>query len=182
MRLSESLSLRATTQLPTDLAKSTSDENAQLVHKVKGLEVELSVWKQALSATRGPQDGPSKREVTFSTPQKDLVLCVIDCTRTIFSTLYITEGQEGGRKAGEEIVRGIKGHLTAGDKSPQDGNVKLSINIYIMRSQLRNDLIASESCTAAQFDEFFVGLNETLYLNVVEVGSKVDAKKKIEGG
>jgi len=166
-----------------DLAKATSDENAQLVHKVNELGLEVNAWKnQALSAMRGPtgKDSPSKREVTFSVPQKDLVLCVVDCTRCMFSTLYITEGQEGGRKAGEEVVRGIKDHLTAEDKSSQEGNIKLSINVYIMKSQLRNDLIASESCTAAQYDDFFVGLNETLCLNIVEVGSKIDAKKKID--
>jgi len=158
-----------------DLARLTSDENAQLVHKVKELELEVGVWKRAVS-----QDGLSKREVTFATPQKDLALCVIDCTRCMFSGHYIMQGEEGGRKAGQEMIRGIKDHLAADDRSLQDGNTKFSINIYIMKSRLRNDLVASECCTFAQFDEFFAGLNETLYLNIVEVSSKRDASKKIE--
>jgi hypothetical protein len=171
-----------TAQFPIDLASVTSDENAQLVHKVKELEVEVTVWKQALSATRGPQDGPSKREVTFATPQKDLALCVIDCTRCMFSSNYILQGEQGGRKAGQEIIRGIKDHLADDDRSLQDGNIKFSINIYVMKSRLRSDLVASECCTFAQIDEFFAGLNETPYLNIVEVSSKRDANKKIEGG
>jgi len=49
-----------------------------------------------------------------------------------------------------------------------------------MRPRLRNELIAGNTCTAEQFDGFFVGLNETRYLNIVEVGSKTDTDRKIE--
>lgn len=92
--------------------------------------------------------------------------------------MFITEGEEGGRKAGQEIVRGITNHLAADDMSLQ---AKLFTTIYVRKPQLRNDLAASGICTPEQFDEFFVGLNETSYLNIVEVTNKRDVDQKIEG-
>ena len=109
---------------------------------------------------------------------KNLALCVIDGTRSIFSTSYLTEGEAGGRKAGQEIIRGIVDYL-ADTSSLQDSTVKLSISIYITRDRLRNEL--ANICSRGQFDKFFVGLNETPYLNIVEVNSKRDADKKVEG-
>ncbi|KAF8264947.1 hypothetical protein EI94DRAFT_403104 [Lactarius quietus] len=49
-----------------------------------------------------------------------------------------------------------------------------------MKPRLRNELVAGNTCTAEQFDGFFVGLNETHYLNTVEVGNKNDADRKID--
>lgn len=158
------------------LARATSDENVQLVQKVKELEVEVTVWKQALSSTRGAQDRENKPVVTFANPQKNVALCVIDGTRSFFSAKYITLGEEGGRRAAQDVIRGITNHL-ADDRSLQS---KVFIAIYVRRGQLRHDLGASGHCTPEQFDEFFAGLNETSYLNIVEVSNKRDADKKIE--
>lgn len=105
---------------------------------------------------------------------------MIDGTRSVFSPDYLVQGEEGGRQAGQEIVQGITDHLA--NDGLQVANVKISIVIYVMRTRLRNELIAGLTCTAEQFDGFFVGLNETRYLNVVEVGSKSDTDRKIEGG
>ncbi len=156
-------------QLSIDLARATSDENAQLVKKVEELEVEVTVWKRAHSAASLENK---------LTGQKSLALCMIDGTRCFFSPSYITEGEVGGRKAGQEITRSIADYL-ADDNSLQDSTVKLSIAIYVAKDQLRPDL--SSTCAAEQLDKFFVGLNETPYLNIVEVNSKKDADKKIEG-
>ena len=140
--------------------------------------MEVSVWKQALSTTRNSQDRENRATVTFAGPQKNVVLCVIDGTRSFFSQRFITEGEEGGRKAGREIVRGITDHLATNDRSLQ---AKLFTTIYVRKAQLRNDLSASGICPPEQFDDFFVGLNETSYLNVVEVTNKRDVDQKIEG-
>jgi hypothetical protein len=138
---------------------------------VKELEVEVTVWKQAHStASRESKPGPMG--------QKNLALCIIDGTRSVFSTNYITEGEAGGRKAGQEIIRGIVDHLSDAS-SLQDSTVKISISIYIAKTRLRNDL--ASICPREQFDKFFVGLNETPFLNIVEVNSKRDADKKIQG-
>ena len=118
--------------------------------------------------------------MTATVLQKNVALCVIDGTRSVFSPNYLARDEEGGRKAGQEIVQGITDHLTK--DGFQVSNVKISIVIYVMRSRLRNELIAGDTCTAEQFDGFFAGLNETRYLNVVEVGNKSDADRKIEGG
>ena len=138
---------------------------------MKELEVEVTVWKQAHSSA-------SRESKPISMGQKNLALCMIDGTRSVFSTSYITEGEGGGRKAGQEIVRGIADYL-AGASSLQGSTVKLSISIYITKGRLRNDL--ASICPREQFDKFFVGLNETPYLNIVEVNSKREADKKIEG-
>jgi hypothetical protein len=136
---------------------------------VKELEVEVTVWKQAHTASR--ESKPMG--------QKNLAICMIDGTRSVFSTSYISEGEAGGRKAGQEIIRGIVDYL-ADTSSLQASAVKLSISIYITKGQLRNDL--ASSCPREQFDKFFVGLNATTpYLNIVEVNSKREADKKIEG-
>jgi hypothetical protein len=139
---------------------------------VKELEVEVTVWKQAHST--------ASRESKPIMPmgQKNLALCMIDGTRSVFSTSYLNEGEAGGRKAGHEIIRGIVDYL-ADTCSLQVSTVKLSISIYIMKGRLRNDL--ASICPREQFDKFLVGLNETPYLNIVEVNSKREADKKIEG-
>jgi len=111
--------------------------------------------------------------------QKNLALCMIDGTRSVFSTSYITEGEAGGKRAAQEIIRGIMDNL-ADTSSLQDPTVKVSISIYITKTRLRNDL--ASICPREQFDKFFVGLNEAPYLNIVEVNSKRDADKKIQGG
>jgi hypothetical protein len=103
---------------------------------------------------------------------------MIDGTRSIFSTSYITEGEAGGRKAGQEIIRGIADYL-ADASSFQDSSSKLSISMYIVKGRLRSDL--ASICPREQFDKFFVGLNETPFLNIVEVNNKREADKKIEG-
>jgi hypothetical protein len=136
---------------------------------VKELEVEVTVWKQAHS-TASRENKPMG--------QKNLALCMVDGTRSVFSTTYITEGEAGGRRAGQEIIRGIVDHL-ADTSSLQDPAVKVSISVYITKTRLRNDL--ASICPREQFDKFFVGLNETPYLNIVEVNNKRDADKKIQG-
>jgi len=166
-----------------ELAKTTADENAQLNDKVRELEVEVAVWKQQ-TISRSAQDYEGKanfrRSVAFENGvDKNVALCVIDGTRSVFSPNYMAQGEEGGRKAGQEIVQGITDHL-AKDGSLHVANVKISIVIYAMRPRLRNELIAGNTCTAEQFDRFFVGLDETRYLNVVEVGNKSDVDRKIE--
>ncbi|KAH9173453.1 hypothetical protein EDB89DRAFT_1959920 [Lactarius sanguifluus] len=169
-----------------ELARTTSDENTQLNDKLRDLEVEVAVWKQQAISSRNAQDYESKpvfrRSVTFENGvegKDNIALCVIDGTRSVFSPNYLVQGGQGGRKAGQEIVQGITDHL-ANDASLQVANTKVSIVIYVMRSQLRNELIAGDTCTAEQFDRFFVGLNETRHLNVVEVGNKSDTDRKIE--
>jgi hypothetical protein len=139
---------------------------------VKELEVEVTVWKQAHST--------ASRESKPAAPmgQKSLALCMIDGTRSVFSTTYLTEGEAGGKRAGQEIIRGIVDYL-ADANSLQDSTVKLSITIYITKNRLRNDLVSV--CPREQFDKFFVGLNEIPYLDIVEVNSKREADKKIEG-
>ncbi|KAH9062179.1 hypothetical protein EDB87DRAFT_1607732 [Lactarius vividus] len=170
-----------------ELARTTSDENTQLNNKLRDLEVEVAVWKEQAISSRNAQDNESKpvfrRSVAFENgaegKDKNIALCVIDGTRSIFSPNYLVQSEEGGRKAGQEIVQGIFDHL-ANDGSLQVANIKVSIVIYVMSSRLRNELIAGDTCTAEQFDGFFVGLNETRHLNVVEVGSKSDTDRKIE--
>jgi hypothetical protein len=177
-----SLFVSHSTAVPIELGSATFDENAWLVQKVKELEVEVTVWKQAHSTARSAQDRESESSVTFPASQKSVALCVIDGTRSIFSANYITRGQEGGRGAGREIIRGITDHLVL-DTSIQDMNPKLQVAIivYVRKAQLQHDLVGSNNCTSEQFDDFFVGLNETPYINIVEVSSKRDADKKIEG-
>lgn len=171
-----------------ELARTTSDENTQLNEKIRELEVEVAVWKQQTISSRSVQDYESKapayrKSVNFESAvdgkDKNIALCVIDGTRSVFSPNYLVQGEEGGKKAGQDIVQGITDHL-ANDGSLQNANVKISIVIYIMKLRLRNDLTTGNTCTAEQFDGFFVGLNETRHLNVVEVGNRRDTDRKIE--
>ena len=151
------------------------DENVHLVNEVNKMEVEVAVWKQAhWLSTTSRESNPMGQK----TRQKNLALCMIDGTRSVFSTTYVTEGEAGGRRAGQEIIRGIVDYL-ADASSLQDSTVKLSISVYITKDQLRDGL--ASTYFQGQFDKFFVGLNETPYLNMVEVSSTMDADKKIEG-
>ena len=141
--------------------------------KVKELEVEVTVWKQAHS-TASREVKPMGEE----DQEKNLALCMIDGTRTVFSTSYITEGEAGGKRAGQEIIGGIVDYL-ANASSSRDPTVKLSISLYITKDQLRNDL--ASICPREQFDKFIAGLNETPQLNIVEVNNKKEADKKLDG-
>jgi hypothetical protein len=152
----------------------------QLVEKVKELEVEVTVWKQALSTAKNAQDRENKSAPALAQLQGSIALCVIDGTRNVFSTNYISQGGEGGKEAGQEIVRAITDYL-ANDGSLQDIDPRISIAIYVRKPRLRDDMVIGNFCTPEQFDDFFVGLNETPHLNIIEVGSKRDADKKIEG-
>jgi hypothetical protein len=154
------------TQPLIELAKTTSDENVQLVKKVKELEVEVDVWKQAVSSERNVKN--------------NIALCVIDGTRSAFSANYIAQGEQGGKRAGQEIVRAITDYLSD-DKSLQDKTLKLSITVFVKKTPLRNHLVINNFCSPEQVDEFFVVLNQTPHLNVIEVDSTRDADKKIEG-
>jgi hypothetical protein len=138
----------------------------QLVKKVKELEVEVDVWKQAVSNERNIE--------------KNIALCVIDGTRSAFSANYIAQGEEGGKKAGQEIVRAITDYLSD-DKSLQDNTPKLSITVFVRKTPLRNHLVINNFCSPEQYDEFFVALNQTPHLNIIEVDSRREADKKIEG-
>ena len=140
---------------------------------MKALEVEIAVWKQAHS-TASREVKPMGEE----DQEKNLALCMIDGTRTVFSTSYITEGEAGGKKAGQEIIGGIVDYL-ANTSSSQDPTVKLSISLYITKDRLRNDL--ASICSREQFDKFIVGLNNTPHMNIVEVNNKREADKKIDG-
>ena len=142
---------------------------------MKELEVEVTVWKQAHS-TASRESKPIL--VAQKNQEKNLALCMIDGTRSVFSTSYITEGEAGGKRAGQEIIRGIVDYL-ANASSLRGPTLKLSISLYITKGRLRNDL--ASICPREQFDKFFVGLNETSYLNIVEVNNKREADKKIEG-
>ena len=134
---------------------------SQALKKVKGLE---AVPNQALSNER--------------IAEKDIALCIIDGTRTTFSTNYIAQGEEGGRKAGQDIVWVIKDYLS-NDNPLQEDWCKLSIAIFVIRNtQLRN-LVTS---TPEKFDEFFAGLNQTPHslINIIEVDNKRAALSKID--
>jgi len=144
---------------------------------VKELEVEISIWKEALTTMRNGQARENRAMTTVADPQKNvqIALCIIDTTRVFFASTFLTEGEEGGRKAGEGLVRGITNYL--------DGKciqAKIVVTIYIRKAQLRDDLTTCGVCTPEQFDTFCVGLNETPYLNIVEVTNKRDLEKKIE--
>jgi len=167
-----------------ELARTTSDENAQLNDKLRELQVEVAVWKQQAISSKSAQDYDGKasfrKSVAFENGvDNNIAVCVIDGTRSIFAPNYLVQGEEGGRKAGQDIVQGITDHL-ASDGSLQVASIKISIVIYVMRPRLRNELIAGNTCTAEQFDGFFIGLNETRYLNIVEVRNKSDTDRKIE--
>ncbi|EIM88539.1 uncharacterized protein STEHIDRAFT_54771, partial [Stereum hirsutum FP-91666 SS1] len=175
------------------LAETTAAEKADLLSRVKELETELSVWKQAHTAAREAAERDSKarddqqfalvKRPTSSTGSgsdgaNQLVLCIIDGSRSIFSPSYLRHGQEGGRRAGHELMTGIRQHLR-----PQIYPEQLSIwiSIYVDKAALRSDIILHDLCTPDQWDAFCSGLSEaSANLAVVDVAGKATLDAKIK--
>lgn len=174
-----------------EVARAVEAEHASLASRVKELEVELSVWKQAhatsrdaaerqikardeqLHAMKQPNGGPS---ITY---EKSLILCIIDGTKTIFSPAYFKQGEEGGQQAAEELTRGIQQHL-ADDKDIGPQGFSLWTSLYINERELTDDMVSNGHCTAAQFERFCVGLSQTSSLTIVDVANKKGVDVKIK--
>ncbi|KAI0068923.1 hypothetical protein BV25DRAFT_1910657 [Artomyces pyxidatus] len=177
-----------------ELAEATSTENTELSARVKELELELLVWKQAHSAAREAAERENKiRDEQLAVLRKQvsggghglvvekdgLVLCVIDGTKTFFAAPYLKQGEHGGRRAGQEISNGIHRHLTE-DNAYASSDISLWIFVYVNKRRLVTELVGNAVCTALQLDAFCAGLSETSpSLNIIDVASKKDADSKI---
>ncbi|KAI0320638.1 hypothetical protein OF83DRAFT_1169181 [Amylostereum chailletii] len=172
-----------------ELSEATAIENAELANKVKELEVDLSVWKRAAREAVEREDKMrgellvSRRQLVNGTGDDDeeprLALCIIDGTRSMFATPYLQQGDLGGRRAGEEFIRGIRQNM-AEDANDTAKEPVLWIQIYVNKHKLVDDLIVNDCCTTDQFDQFFAGLSQTSpSLSIIDVVSKHDADTKI---
>ncbi|KAI0053058.1 hypothetical protein FA95DRAFT_1482606 [Auriscalpium vulgare] len=165
-------------------------ENAELVNKLKKLENELSVWKDAHSAARDAAEREKKiheEQVTALRRQRPdavanadeagLIYCVIDGTRTFFTASYLKDGDEGGRRAGQDLIRAINRYVY-NDRACEKKDNTVWIAVYVEKKRLVEDL--GEVCTAEQFAGFCDGLSQASdFLHIVDVANKKDADYKI---
>ncbi|THH05645.1 hypothetical protein EW146_g9850 [Bondarzewia mesenterica] len=180
-----------------EIAETSSIENTRLVDRVKELEVELSVWKQAHAALHDAAERKNKArgEPVDTAPKKQtndinlsgvvdknlLVLCVVDGTKSIFSTSYIKDGEEGGRRAAQELIEGIHDHL-ADDKQCTSRDYSLWISVYINKRGTKKDLVANGRCSGNEFESFCEGLSQSSpSLVIIDVVTRSGADKKING-
>ncbi|KAI0033783.1 hypothetical protein K488DRAFT_47055, partial [Vararia minispora EC-137] len=159
------------------LVEETTSESAALIGRVNDLEIEVSVWKKAVVDSRESQarETPTLNGDIISVPEPRLVLCVIDGTRTMFSTRYLCDGEAGGRHAGEDLIHLIQEKIGNGPEV-----YSTWIHIYLNKGKLAEDLVSKNQCDVGQLEAFLIGLcGVSSSLALVDVVDKRDADQKM---
>ena len=152
-----------------DLANATANEQESLKATVKTLEHEIAIWRRAAMAGDDVQDG--------------MALCVVDGTRTMFSTPYLNRGFAGGRYAAERLLSCIQERLTSSkDEFPNFNVHNISISVYCAKAQLVESLSDRAVCDTSMIDAFLTGFSGTSALiNVIDVADQESVDSKVIG-
>ncbi|KZV99638.1 hypothetical protein EXIGLDRAFT_831372 [Exidia glandulosa HHB12029] len=165
-------------QMEVDLGESfTRARNEDLEKRVKELEREVAVWRQAherecvaKEAMLGTINGLN-RELAGVREDAPLVVCLIDGDGTIFAQEYLLNGQVGGRTAAQALHRGMLEYL-----GPASTRATVCTTVYFNRTGLRDILARSNICTYSQFDAFWIGFVQAASMfQVVDVGPGKEA-------
>jgi hypothetical protein len=108
-----------------------------------------------------------------------MALCVIDGSRTTFSTQYLADAEDGGRRAGHSLIRAIREKIF--DDNYDVNEFSIWIYIYLNKTKLFEELRAKGHFSVkADFEAFITGLNQVSpYLGLVDVADKGDADLKM---
>ncbi|TCD66944.1 hypothetical protein EIP91_000722 [Steccherinum ochraceum] len=170
-----------------DLSTLTVNRNSELETRVSELELELAVWKQAHSTIRDAAEREKKSHnvqvatfnrqistLSFIKSQNPLIHCAVDGNVNLFHSSFLTQGQQGGRKAAQSLTGLIAEYLSQEDIQVF-GRLSFWITLFINRQGLLAELLGGNSCTTEQFNAFLLGfsLASPRFL-VVDVGPASD--------
>jgi len=93
------------------ISSATVQRNQELEARLAHLELELSIWKQAHAGAVEVAErvNPSG----LSNGQIPLVLVVIDGDSNVFDSAFLSQGQNGGRQAGQQLTQSIAESFSA---------------------------------------------------------------------
>ncbi|TFY61276.1 hypothetical protein EVG20_g7117 [Dentipellis fragilis] len=160
-----------------ELAETTVTDNVALAQKVRDLEDEVSVWKQAHAALKRPGLG-SNGSSPASIDEKYLILAVIDGTRKSFSPSLLTRGEDGGRETGEELIQKIQEYL-AKDTTIALKSYSVWLTVYVNRNSPGADIL--DVCSLDELNDFLYGLSQiSPSVNIVDVKDQKESDAKIK--
>ncbi|KLO07518.1 hypothetical protein SCHPADRAFT_860173 [Schizopora paradoxa] len=155
-----------------ELSSTTLGVNVSLTRRVQQLEEELSVWKQARTATVEQADRDKRqhedekagllRRISNLEMQQEhdcFIFCVIDGDGNIFSDLLLSAGQDGGREAAQMMTKGVADHLQRSGFQTR-GRLWLWVTIYFNKKGLHDTLVNNGHCTSEQFEGFLLGFSQ----------------------
>ncbi|KAA1466249.1 hypothetical protein DENSPDRAFT_831034 [Dentipellis sp. KUC8613] len=160
-----------------ELAEATVTDNVALAQKVRELEDEVSVWKQAHAALKRSSPGSSVSSPA-SIDENHIILAVIDGTRKSFSPALLTRGADGGRETGEELIQQIQQYLVK-DTATAPKSYSLWITVYVNRNSPSDDVF--KGCTPDELNDFLYGLSQiSPSVNIVDVKDQKESDAKIK--
>ncbi|EJD34573.1 hypothetical protein AURDEDRAFT_117618 [Auricularia subglabra TFB-10046 SS5] len=155
----------------------TQVQNEELEKRVRELEREVQVWRQAHERECIDKDAVEvakqalEQEMQSLKDDAPLIVCLIDGDGTIFASDYIMNGQQGGRAAAQALHRGMLEYL-----APHGTRAAVCATVYCNRSGLRDTLVRTGTCTSQQFDAFWIGFVQAASMFcLVDVGPGKEA-------
>lgn len=104
-----------------------------------------------------------------------IFLCLVDGDGCVFSRQYLVDGEKGGKEAASDLKQALVKQF--------GGSGSYCTMLYMNMCGLRDYLVASNVCTAADFEGFVTGFNRSTELfSIVDCGrGKEAADAKIRG-
>ena len=110
---------------------------------------------------------------------------MIDGNANIFHPSLLTQGQQGGQRAAQQLTQGIAEYLSQEDVQVF-GRLSFWITVYLSRNSLLETLSGNSLCTPEQLEAFLIGFSQASpRFQLVEVGAgkeAVDVKIKGQPG
>ncbi|KZV99631.1 hypothetical protein EXIGLDRAFT_640358 [Exidia glandulosa HHB12029] len=151
--------------------------NEELEKRVKDLEREVQVWRQAHERECAAKEAMANnmadlhKEIGSMKEDTPLVVCLIDGDGTIFAQDFLVNGQEGGRLAARALHRGMLEYLGSAAT-----RAVVCATVYCNRMGLREALSRNEVCSHTQFDAFWIGFSQAASMfQMVDVGPGKEA-------
>ncbi|VDB96990.1 unnamed protein product [Peniophora sp. CBMAI 1063] len=149
------------------LADATVNDNETLRAAIKALEHDIGIWGR-VSAAGDDEQGM-------------LALCVVDGSRTMFSTPYLHRGFVGGRLAAERLLSCIQERLDSSKNGISSlGELNITISVYCAKASLVESLEGRGVCEPGVIDAFLAGFSQASSLiSIVDVIDQESVDDKI---
>ncbi|KAH7101337.1 hypothetical protein BKA62DRAFT_770616 [Auriculariales sp. MPI-PUGE-AT-0066] len=160
-------------QSQRDTAVSAFEELQQISGKINR---EVQVWREGYD-TKCKAVEVLEAELAACKKRLDdihnsLVVCLIDGDGTIFAPEYLSDGQQGGRRAAQALNAGLLEYLNSdGVRS----GIRIIVNLYVNKLGLRTTLARANVCSIQQYDSFWDGFQATSLFSIIDVGQSKEA-------
>lgn len=105
-----------------------------------------------------------------------LLLCVINADEIIFNPALLTQGQQGGYAAAQQLTQRIAEQMV-GEDIESVGRLSFWVTLFFNRVQLMDALTGNNICTQEQFEAFLA-----VSCCVIPAFSNIDTREGIHSG